>query len=84
MRLLTYIEGDFLKDVKPNSNMLFSVGEFLGNLDKALIGFEHKSSSREFIWDAAQIDVLISQLDHSKNDRSLIEYFIELYKDIAY
>ena len=28
VRLLTYIEGDFLKDVKPNSNMLFSVGEF--------------------------------------------------------
>ena len=81
VRLLTYIEGDFLKDVKPNSAMLFSVGEFLGNLDKALIGFEHKSSSREFIWDAAQVDVLISQLDHSKDDRSLIEYFIELYKD---
>ena len=69
VRLLTYIDGDFLKDVKPNSAMLFSVGEFLGNLDKALIGFEHKSSSREFIWDADQVDVLISQLDHSRDDR---------------
>tara|TARA_S200000501_G_scaffold43131_2_gene34912 strand:+ start:7797 stop:8807 length:1011 start_codon:yes stop_codon:yes gene_type:complete len=81
VRLLTYIEGDFLKDVKPNSNMLFSVGEFLGNLDNALIGFKHRSSSREFIWDAAQVDVLIRQLDHSKDDRSLIKYFIDIYKD---
>ena len=81
VRLLTYIEGDFLKNVKPNTIMLFSVGEFLGNLDNALIGFEHRSSSREFIWDAAQVDVLIRQLNHSRDDRSLIEYFIKTYKD---
>ncbi len=84
VRLLTYIEGDFLKDVKPNRIMLFSVGQFLGSLDNALIGFEHRSSSREFIWDAAQVDVLIRQLDQSKDDRSLIEYFIKAYKENVY
>ena len=48
VRLLTYIEGDFLKDVKPNSSMLFSVGEFLGNLDNALIGFSIALNQQNF------------------------------------
>lgn len=81
VRLLTYIEGDFLKDVKQNNKMLFSVGEFLGNLDRALESFSHNASEREFIWDAAQIDTLSHQLKYSKSDKSLIQFFINTYKD---
>lgn len=81
VRLLTYIEGDFLKDVTLNKKMMSSVGEFLGKLDRSLENFNHNASKREFIWDAAQIDTLNQHLVHSKTDESLIKFFINTYKD---
>ena len=81
VRLLTFIEGDFLKDVEPDNQMLFSVGQFLGRIDQILGGFKHPSSARSFIWDAAQVDVLSHQLNQSEEDRLLIEFFIKAYKE---
>lgn len=84
VRLLTYIEGDFLKDVRLNKKMMSSVGGFLGKLDRSLENFNHNASKREFIWDAAQIDTLNEHLIHSKTDESLIKFFINTYKDKVY
>ena len=78
---MTYIEGDFLKDVEPNNQMLFSVGQFLGRIDQILTGFNHRSAARTFIWDAAQVNVLSHQINQSEDDRLLIEFFIKTYKE---
>ena len=80
-RLLTYIEGDFLKDVEPDNQMLFSVGQFLGRIDQILTGFNHRSAARTFIWDAAQVNVLSRQINQSEDDRLLIEFFIKAFKE---
>ena len=71
-RLLTYVEGVFLKDVKPTNGTTFSVGKFLGYLDKGLAGFNHRAAKRKFIWDVSQVSLLKSNL--TKDDFDLITF----------
>ena len=77
-RLLTYVDGVFLKDVKPTNGTTFSVGKFLGYLDKGLVGFDHRAAKREFIWDVSQVSLLESNL--TKDDFDLITFFINSFK----
>ena len=77
-RLLTYVDGVFLKDVKPTNGTTFSVGKFLGYLDKGLAGFNHRAAKRKFIWDVSQVSLLKSNL--TKDDFDLITFFINSFK----
>ena len=54
-RLLTWISGRIWSSVNPQLNDLrLSLGEQCGSLTKALQGFNHPQSSRDFHWDVAQ------------------------------
>ena len=81
LRLLSYVEGKFLNEIKPNNNLLFSLGRFLGYLDQLLEDFNHNATDRKFIWDAKQIDVLSQQLKLSEDDAPLISYYIDLFNE---
>ena len=55
VRLLTWMEGRLWSSVNPvNDDFLFSLGEEAAKLTKALQGFEHPLTHREFVWDLAQ------------------------------
>jgi 4-aminobutyrate aminotransferase-like enzyme/Ser/Thr protein kinase RdoA (MazF antagonist) len=52
VRLLTYVPGKLLADVKPHSpDLLRSLGNLLGTLDAALLDFAHPAAQRELKWD---------------------------------
>ena len=51
VRMLTYIEGRPLCDIKPHSpGLLRSLGAFLGRLTRAFAGFSHVERQADLIW----------------------------------
>ena len=52
VRMLTYVPGVTLADVKPHSEaLLHSLGRRLGDMDRAFEGFAHPAMHRPFRWD---------------------------------
>jgi 4-aminobutyrate aminotransferase-like enzyme/Ser/Thr protein kinase RdoA (MazF antagonist) len=60
IRLLTYLDGIPLERIEEKSpELLFDLGKVLGQLDRALEGFDHPAFHREFHWDLSQgLDVV--------------------------
>ncbi len=55
LRLLSYVPGRLLADVRPHSPALLrSVGALLGTIDQALLDFHHPAAHREMQWDFAK------------------------------
>ena len=55
VRLLSYLPGDLLVDVKPHSpGLLKSIGRLLGQFSAAMATFEHPAAERELRWDLPQ------------------------------
>ena len=64
-RMLTYMPGTPLAVVKPHTPALMAdLGRFLGELDRALAGFDHPAVHRQFHWDLAQASTVVSQFKH--------------------
>ena len=60
VRLLSFLEGTPLAKVKWRSApLLRDIGRRLGQLDRALEGFDHISLHREFHWDLQQVDNIV-------------------------
>lgn len=54
VRLVTYLDGTPMGNVKRHSpELLFDLGHKLGELDKALLDFDHPALHREFPWNFA-------------------------------
>ena len=77
VRLLTYLAGQPLGLCKPKStHLLFNVGKYFGELDRALADFDHPAAERYLQWDLKHAVTVIRQnkdkipLPHR---RSLIE-----------
>ncbi|HEV2458774.1 MAG TPA: aminotransferase class III-fold pyridoxal phosphate-dependent enzyme, partial [Ktedonobacterales bacterium] len=52
VRLLTYVPGKLLADVRPHSpELLHGLGSLLGTLDAALLDFAHPAAGRGLKWD---------------------------------
>jgi len=52
VRMLTWVPGRVLATVKPHSEALLAdLGRALGEMDRALAGFEHPAMRRDFPWD---------------------------------
>ena len=47
-----FLEGDFLHKAEMSINDYSEMGKFIGNLSKALTGFDHKAAHRVFDWDS--------------------------------
>jgi 4-aminobutyrate aminotransferase-like enzyme len=77
-RMLTYLQGIFLADVKDqSSDLLFSLGKKLGSMDKTLADFYHPASYRYWHWDlknAADLIHYTKKISDAHN-RSIAEYF---------
>jgi len=84
VRLLTYLPGKPFAEVNPhNDDLLFSLGSFLGRIDKALENFDHPATRREFHWDLARCgDVVAARIDEldSGPRRDLVSGLLDRYR----
>src|SRR5688572_23027866 len=70
MRMLTWLNGRVLADVKPHSpTLLYKVGEMCGQLSKSLSGFDHPAAHRFMKWDPSQAGWIKDHLDKFKGER---------------
>ena len=79
VRLLKYVDGEFLKDIEYGSDLLFDLGNFLGCLDLALEGYDHVVAHRSFIWNARCTNELSALIDQNKNDQKMINHYLDHY-----
>jgi len=62
VRVLTYLPGKPLATVeKPSFELLYDLGRKLGQLSRALAGFDHPGAHRTFHWDLARGAQLITE-----------------------
>lgn len=81
--LLTYVPGTVLAKVNPHtSELLRSLGQFLGEMDAALADFSHPSAHRESKWDLSRASWIRDYLQHIQGSqrRVLVERFLQLYE----
>src|ERR1700738_2627388 len=80
--LLTFVAGTMLVEARPHSpELLQSLGQFLGEMDAALLDFSHAAARRELKWDLARAGWIRQHL-HLLRDasrRALVEKFLSLY-----
>ncbi|WP_319407245.1 aminotransferase class III-fold pyridoxal phosphate-dependent enzyme [uncultured Desulfosarcina sp.] len=83
VRLLTYLPGKPLATVNPHDrDLLFSLGFFLGNIDRAFMNFDHPATHRAFHWDLARCgEVVGSMLDNidDAEKRDLVRHLFDRY-----
>lgn len=85
LRVLSYLEGRFYSDAKPdkhNTNLWRSLGRFLGKIDQALLSFNHPGAYRYIKWDLSHGLGVCQTKKHLLDDDNLdlVEYFITRYQ----
>ena len=82
IRLLRFIEGNFLSDNDLTETGYRKMGIFLGRLTKAMDGFDHPSAHRKFDWDARQTDLMMDKLCYidSPINQNTIIHFLDEFK----
>ncbi len=81
--LLSYVPGHVLANANPHSHeLLFSLGQLLGQLDAALAGFDHATARRELKWDMTRALWARDYLAHIQDParRALAERYLALYE----
>ncbi len=81
--MLSYIPGATLADVKPRPPGLNRLlGEFLSQLDAALLTFSHPATRRELKWDSVRSLWVREQLHHvgDPEDRALAAFFLDRFE----
>mgnify|MGYP001305087382 FL=1 len=82
VRLLTWLPGKVLGDVKATPDLLFDLGSTVARLDLALRGFFHPSARHTLLWDLRQIPALrrhtkdISDKTARRNIEKVCDHFI--------
>jgi len=65
IRMLTFVEGEVLAEVKHSTDLFQSIGRFLAQMNKTLLDFYHPAiGARQLDWD----------LQHCLNNRKYIKY----------
>ena len=84
IRLLTYLPGVPLAEVKPHTaELLAQAGRFLAEMDTALLEFSHLAMHRDLQWDLQHATQTIGRYLHLITDpekRALIELFVGRFK----
>jgi 4-aminobutyrate aminotransferase-like enzyme/Ser/Thr protein kinase RdoA (MazF antagonist) len=81
--LLTYVPGTMLAKARPHSpELLRSLGQFLGEMDVALVNFSHPTVKRDLKWNLANAGWIREHLSllRDPSQRALIEKFLSLYQ----
>jgi 4-aminobutyrate aminotransferase-like enzyme/Ser/Thr protein kinase RdoA (MazF antagonist) len=87
VRLMGYLPGRFLSQVRPHSpDLLRSLGVFLGSMDKAFASFHHPAADRELKWNMKFAPSTIrGSLHHlaEPEGRALVNHFLKRYEDLT-
>jgi 4-aminobutyrate aminotransferase-like enzyme/Ser/Thr protein kinase RdoA (MazF antagonist) len=79
IRMLTFVEGEFLGDITRDFKLFDSLGSFLARLDRQLMPVKsYPIKSRRTVWDIQHLDLLKPYLEDipDPNDRKLIAHFL--------
>ena len=82
MRMLSFVDGEFVGDVVRDEKLFKSLGSFLGNLDKSLMSMvNHSIKARQTVWDNQYLLLNKKFLPDivDAHDRYLVAYFIQQY-----
>ena len=82
-RLVSYIEGTQLKDIKKNKISFYDLGSSIANILKILSSLEDLRAKRYFAWDVGNIQFVLENSSklNNKNKEMLIEYHIRHYQN---
>ncbi len=84
VRLLTFLPGRFLAHVRPHTpELLRSLGDFLGRMDRALLEFPGAMPARELKWDMRNAPGTVRRylpLVRDARMEDLVRRFVELYE----
>ena len=81
VRLLNYIEGNFLHEKKITKNRHKDIGVFLAKLNNALEGFDHPGAHRKFDWDVRQTGLIEKKLKYiAPIDQKTICHFLNEFE----
>jgi len=88
VRLVTYVPGIPLAEQRWHSpELLYSLGERLGQMDRAFVGFDHPAAHRHFHWDLANALQVVREYGYLIADagqRALIQGFAaDFERDVA-
>lgn len=84
VRLLSYVPGKPLVDVRPHSpGLLRSLGVFLGRMSRALEGFPHETPDRDLKWNMDNGPAVVNTYARHIKDwrrREMVEHFLMAYE----
>ena len=75
VRVVDYLKGKLLDDLpqdKRDQNLMVSMGQFLGRLDRGLADFFHPAATHPLLWDLQQTPSLHQHLSHIKDKNNLL------------
>jgi 4-aminobutyrate aminotransferase-like enzyme/Ser/Thr protein kinase RdoA (MazF antagonist) len=81
--MLTFVPGTVLAKVNPHTpELLRNLGQFLGEMDAALVDFTHPAAHRELKWDLSRASWIRDYLQHIEGSkrRLLVERFLRSYE----
>ncbi|MBI5877625.1 MAG: aminotransferase class III-fold pyridoxal phosphate-dependent enzyme [Chloroflexi bacterium] len=82
-RLLTYLPGRVLAQVRPHTpELLAGVGDLLGRIDRGLADYAHPAAKRDLKWDLARALWIKSEVGQIADERrrGTVERFVALYE----
>lgn len=86
IRMLTFLEGDFVGDIKYTPELAASLGTFLANLNSKLLQYtNYVIKSRQHDWDlqyALRNREYLAAIENA-TDRSLVAYFFLQFEEIV-
>ncbi len=87
VRMLTYVPGHLFVHTSPHtSELLDSLGQCFGQLDRALSPFSHPALKRVLQWDLKHASEVIEQnIDHiaESGQRNLVTHFLQRFRKVV-
>jgi 4-aminobutyrate aminotransferase-like enzyme/Ser/Thr protein kinase RdoA (MazF antagonist)/murein DD-endopeptidase MepM/ murein hydrolase activator NlpD len=85
VRLLSFLPGRFLAEVKPHRpELLGDLGRFLGELDNTLAGYGRSIPARDLKWDMRNGPVTVRRflgLIQDRRKRQIVEHFLDRFQE---
>ena len=81
--MLSYVPGQLLVKANPHTHeLLYSLGQFLGQMNAALVHFDHPAALRELKWDLARAGWIRDVLHHIEDPsrRALVEGHLHTFE----
>lgn len=83
-RLLTFLEGEFLGNLKPSKESYIELGRFLASIDLELSSVKsYVIQSRKWEWDIQYLELIDKYLEDipTAGDRNIVRYFIQQFNE---